>query len=42
MILTKIQLLESYSEEQQLMLLTFDEGKDTAYIIWSYANLVQY
>lgn len=40
--LTKIELLESYATEQQLMRLTFDEGKDSAYIIWSYANLVQY
>ena len=40
--LTKIELLESYATEQQLMHLTFDEGKDSAYIIWSYANLVQY
>ena len=42
MILTRIELLDSYSEEQQLMHLTFDEGKDTAYIIWSHANLIQY
>ena len=40
--LTKIELLESYATEQQLMRLTFDEGKDSAYIIWSHANLVQY
>ena len=40
--LTKIELLESYVTEQQLMRLTFDEGKDSAYIIWSHANLVQY
>lgn len=40
--LTKIELLESYDTEQQLMRLTFDEGKDSAYIIWSHANLVQY
>lgn len=40
--LTKIGLLESYATEQQLMRLTFDEGKDSAYIIWSHANLVQY
>ena len=40
--LTKIDLLESYATEQQLMRLTFDEGKDSAYIIWSHANLVQY
>lgn len=40
--LTKIELLESYGNDQQLMLLTFDEGKDSAYIIWSHANLVQY
>ena len=39
--LTKIELLESYATEQ-LMRLTFDEGKDSAYIIWSHANLVQY
>lgn len=40
--LTKIELLESYATEQQLMRLTFDEGKDSAYIVWSHANLVQY
>lgn len=40
--LTKIELLESYATEQQLMRLTFDEGKDSAYIIWSHADLVQY
>lgn len=40
--LTKIELLESYATEQQLMRLTFDEGKDSAYIIWSHATLVQY
>lgn len=40
--LTKIELLESYATEQQLMRLTFDEGKDSAYIIWGHANLVQY
>lgn len=40
--LTKIELLESYATEQQLMRLTFDEGKDSAYIIWRHANLVQY
>ena len=40
--LTKIELLESYATEQQLMRLTFDEGKDSAYIIWSHVNLVQY
>lgn len=40
--LTKIELLESYATDQQLMRLTFDEGKDSAYIIWSHANLVQY
>lgn len=40
--LTKIELLESYATEHQLMRLTFDEGKDSAYIIWSHANLVQY
>ena len=40
--LTKIELLESYATEQQLMRLTFDEGKDSAYISWSHANLVQY
>ena len=40
--LTKIELLESYATEQQLMRLTFDEGKDSAYIIWSHANLVKY
>ena len=40
--LTKIELLESYATEQKLMRLTFDEGKDSAYIIWSHANLVQY
>lgn len=40
--LTKIELLESYATEQQLMRLTFDEGRDSAYIIWSHANLVQY
>lgn len=40
--LTKIELLESYATEQQLMRLTFDEGKDSAYLIWSHANLVQY
>lgn len=40
--LTKIELLESYATEQQLMRLTFDDGKDSAYIIWSHANLVQY
>ena len=40
--LTKIELLESYATEQQLMRLTFDEGTDSAYIIWSHANLVQY
>lgn len=40
--LTNIELLESYSDEQQLMRLTFDEGKDTAYIIWSHANMVEH
>jgi hypothetical protein len=40
--LTKIERLESFNEEQQLMHLTFDEGKDSAYIIWSHANLLQY
>lgn len=40
--LTKIELLESLGEEQQLMRLAFDDGRDTAYIIWSHANLIQY
>jgi len=40
--LTRIERIESYSEEEQLMRLTFDDGKDAAYIIWSHANLVQY
>lgn len=40
--LTHIELLESLGNEQQLMRLTFDGGKDSAYIIWSHANLMQY
>lgn len=40
--LTKVELLDSYSSDQQLMHLTFDDGKDTAYIIWSHANMMQY
>lgn len=40
--LTKIELLESFGTEQQLMRLTFDEGKNSAYIIWSHSNLMQY
>lgn len=40
--LTRIELLESFANEQQLMRLTFDDGKDSAYIVWSHANLLQY
>lgn len=40
--LTEIELVESYSADQQLMKLTFDNGKDTAYIIWSHADLLQH
>lgn len=42
MTLTKIELLESLGVEQQLMRLTFDAGRDTAYIIWSHANMLHY
>lgn len=40
--LTKIELLENYGPEMQLMHLTFDDGKDSAFIVWSHANLVQH
>lgn len=40
--LTHIELLEKLSEDQQLMKLTFDGGKDTAYIIWNHTNLVEH
>ena len=40
--LTGIELLTEYSPEQQLMALTFDDGKDTAFIIWEYNNMLQY
>lgn len=42
MVLTGIELITKFSEEQQLMKLTFDNGKDSAYIIWEHASLLQY
>lgn len=40
--LTNIQQVESYDLDNQLLLLTFEGGKDSAYIIWNHADLIQH
>lgn len=39
--LTKVENLESYSKDQELMRLEFDDGKEYAYAVSSYSNLIQ-
>ena len=40
MVLTKIDLLESIDANNQIMRLTFDDGKDSAFIIWNQSDLM--
>lgn len=42
MILTELEVLENLGDANQLMRLTFDGGKDTAYVIWDHADLLEY
>lgn len=40
--LTKVENLENISDQFQLMRCYFDDGQSSAYILWSYADLMQY
>lgn len=42
MILTKVDKIEELSGGLDLCFLEFDGGKDSAYIIWNYTNMLQY
>ena len=42
MILTKCERLEKLPDNLDLIKVEFDEGKETAYCIWSYDDLIQY